>query len=82
MIGMQTPSVARMEHRSAALARAERGNPLVDPAVDLLLDPVEEPRHEFLVMCRPQFLAGGERRLELQRVSDSISGLWHRATSA
>ena len=65
MIGMQTPSVRRVEHRSASLARAERGHPLVDPPVDLLLDPVEEPRHELLVVAGPSSCAGGEGRLEL-----------------
>ncbi len=60
-IGMKMPRSAGWTCR----ARAAEGEPLVDPAVDLLLDAVEEPRHELVVVGRPQLLAGGEGRVQL-----------------
>ena len=59
-IGMKMPRSARWLPAAPAV-----GEPLVHPAVDLLLDPVEEPRHELLVMARAELLPGGESGVEL-----------------
>ena len=54
-----------MERGGAALARAGFRHPLVDPPVDLPLDPVDEALDELVVVARPELGAGGEGRLEL-----------------
>ena len=52
--------------RRAALPRRHAGcHALVDPAVDLLLDPVEEAVDQLLVVGRAELAPGRDRRLEL-----------------
>ena len=66
MIGMQSARFAGWMTLSAPLGAALAArDPLVDPPVDLLLDPVEEARDQLLVVRRAELLARGERRLQL-----------------
>jgi hypothetical protein len=48
-----------------ASPRLEPPDALVDPAVDLPLDPVEEARDEGIVVPRAQLPSGGQRGLQL-----------------
>ena len=61
---MQTPIVPGWRGTRRA-SRARAGDPLVDPPVDLLLDPVEEARDQLVVVGRAELPTRGDRRLQL-----------------
>ncbi len=56
--------VPRVEGGRAALGWRLGRDPLVDPPVDLPLDPVDEALDELVVVARPELGPGGEGRLE------------------
>ncbi len=64
-IGIQTPIVPGWSGEGPRFFGASRGDPLVDPPVDLLLDPVEEAGDQLVVVGRAELLAGRDRRLQL-----------------
>jgi hypothetical protein len=54
-----------MDRRAAPLRRHARGDPLVDPAVELVLDPVEEAGDQLVVVRRPELPPRSQGHLEL-----------------
>jgi hypothetical protein len=54
-----------MNRRAAPLRRHPLGHPLVDAAVELVLDPVEEAGDQLVVVRRPELAPCGQGHLEL-----------------
>ena len=54
-----------MDRGPAALPRPDPPHPLVDPAVDLALDAVEEARHERVVVLRAELAPSGQGGVQL-----------------